>query len=90
MEGEIGSALETGQGDPEYWEAVLRRLQLHKAKAKLREVQAEMVRRHVAELEAGTNVRKEMGWDRWGTGGVPGPRGGVGWLRVTWGVGGYP
>ena len=32
----VEEALEAGDGDPEYWEAVQKRLQIHKAKAQVR------------------------------------------------------
>lgn len=48
--------LEQCEGDPDYWEEVLRRLVLHKAKAKLREVQAQLMTRTVAEMAAGTSA----------------------------------
>ncbi|GFR50783.1 hypothetical protein Agub_g13048 [Astrephomene gubernaculifera] len=48
MEGDVEAALRGGLGDPEYWEAVGRRLQVHKAKAQVREVQAAIMQRHIA------------------------------------------
>ncbi|KAK1300036.1 hypothetical protein QJS10_CPB13g00573 [Acorus calamus] len=35
----------------EYWEAVLKHLQIHKAKARLREIHADLLRRHLKRLE---------------------------------------
>ncbi|KAK1323611.1 hypothetical protein QJS10_CPA02g00431 [Acorus calamus] len=35
----------------EYWEAVLKRLQIYKAKARLREIHADLLRRHLKRLE---------------------------------------
>ncbi|PNH11255.1 Cactin [Tetrabaena socialis] len=48
MEADVERALQGGLGDPEYWEAVLKRLQVHKAKAQVRELQAAVMQRHIA------------------------------------------
>lgn len=41
LEGGIQAQLDSGTAaDPEYWQAVLKRLALHKAKARLREIHA--------------------------------------------------
>ncbi|KAK9864995.1 hypothetical protein WJX84_010006 [Apatococcus fuscideae] len=64
LEASIESQLRTGDaGDPEYWGAVLKRLHVHKAKARLREIHATMLRQHVEQMMAGENVSKAMGWD---------------------------
>lgn len=47
MEAQISDVQEKGQGDPEYWEAVVKKLKIHKAKAKLREIQADLMKKHL-------------------------------------------
>ena len=42
------------------WDGVV---QVHKAKARLREIHATMLRQHVEQMMAGENVSKAMGWD---------------------------
>ncbi|KAK9837652.1 hypothetical protein WJX74_002230 [Apatococcus lobatus] len=63
LEASIESQLRTGNaGDPEYWGAVLKRLHVHKAKARLREIHATKLRQRVEQLMAGEDVPKAMGW----------------------------
>lgn len=60
MEGDVERALAGGLGDPEYWEAVLKRLQVHKAKAQVRELQAALMQRHIsAEIIKREQAREE-------------------------------
>jgi hypothetical protein len=69
MEAGIQEQLEAGDAaDPEFLAAVLRRLQLAKAKARLREIQNRLLERHLARLRAApdtaVDVAAAMGWDR--------------------------
>ncbi|KAG2491815.1 hypothetical protein HYH03_009975 [Edaphochlamys debaryana] len=60
MEADVQRALQGGLGDPEYWEAVLKRLQVHKAKAEVRELQAALMQRHIsAEIIKREQAREE-------------------------------
>ncbi|PNW78408.1 hypothetical protein CHLRE_09g398650v5 [Chlamydomonas reinhardtii] len=60
MEGDVERALSGGLGDPEYWEAVLKRLQVHKAKAQVRELLAAFMQRHIsAEIIKREQAREE-------------------------------
>ncbi|KAL6759749.1 mid region of cactin-domain-containing protein [Haematococcus lacustris] len=43
LEASLQASLASGEGDPEYWHAVLQRLQLHKAKAHVRDIQSRIV-----------------------------------------------
>ena len=67
MEGELTKQLAHGDAaDPEFTAAVLARLEGAKARAKLREIHADRLARHVAALEARADpadVRAVMGWD---------------------------
>lgn len=67
MQHNISAQLERGEGDPEYWDAVLERLKIHAAKAKLREIQAQLLQRKLdaalAEM-AGVDVPAAMGWNQ--------------------------
>ncbi|MEW5304765.1 MAG: hypothetical protein WDW36_007354 [Sanguina aurantia] len=66
MEADVEASLASGEGDPEYWDCVLRRLRLHKGKSKVRETQATIMESHLgAILAAGVDasVRDAMGWD---------------------------
>ncbi|GIL56685.1 hypothetical protein Vafri_12000 [Volvox africanus] len=64
MEADVERALKGGLGDPEYWEAVLKRLQVHKAKAQVRELQAAIMQRHISseilKREAAREERKRQ------------------------------
>ena len=62
MESQIERQLSAGQGDPDYWEAVLSRLQIHAAKARLRELQAELLAKRLSQELANIDVAKAMGW----------------------------
>ena len=69
MEEGISQQLEAGDAaDPEFLAAVLRRLQLAKARARLREVHAALLEAHLARLRAApdtsVDVAAAMGWDR--------------------------
>ncbi|WCJ34410.1 Cactin [Euphorbia peplus] len=48
----------------EYWEAVLKRLQIYKAKACLREIHAKMLRKHLQLLEPSSGDRDKLEDDR--------------------------
>eukprot|EP00887_Chlorella_sp_A99_P001190 scaffold14.g1190.t1 len=71
LEESIQDQLDTGAaGDPEYWAAVLKRLGVAKARARVREVhtgacwarRAEMVGQVFARITGGVNVAEAMGW----------------------------
>ncbi|GIL76926.1 hypothetical protein Vretimale_8609 [Volvox reticuliferus] len=68
MEADVERALKGGLGDPEYWEAVLKRLQVHKAKAQVRELQAAIMQRHISseilKREAAREERKRQAEER--------------------------
>lgn len=67
LEAGITERLDAGEaGDPEYWAAVLRRLTLHKAKARLRELHARLLERHLQRVVLagdGVDVAQAMGWE---------------------------
>jgi len=67
LEAGIMDQLDAGAAaDPEYWAAVLRRLGLHKAKARLRELHARLLERHLGRVVLagdGVDVGAAMGWD---------------------------
>eukprot|EP00878_Enallax_costatus_P024071 GHUV01025659.1.p1 GENE.GHUV01025659.1~~GHUV01025659.1.p1 ORF type:complete len:639 (+),score=216.86 GHUV01025659.1:228-2144(+) len=62
MEADIQRQLAAGEGDPEYWEAVLPRLRIHAAKARLREIKAQMLEERLAAQEEKLDVAAAMGW----------------------------
>lgn len=62
MEADIQKQLAAGEGDPEYWEAVLPRLRIHAAKARLREIKAQMLEERLAAQEEKLDVAAAMGW----------------------------
>jgi hypothetical protein len=65
LDEEIKQQLEEGDcADPEYWEAVRRRLKVYLAKARLREIHFSLQERHRAAQEA--NLQERM---KWGGGG---------------------
>lgn len=68
MEKDITAQLQRGEApDPEFLAAVLSRLGLAKARARLREIHEEKLQVHVAALEAAgdpTDIAAAMGWDR--------------------------
>lgn len=54
MQSQIMAKITAGNAvDPEYWEGLLARLVVYKAKAKLRDIHAELLRRKLSQLEAG-------------------------------------
>jgi hypothetical protein len=63
MEEEIKDNLESGDlADPEFHSAILRRMVLHKARARLRELHAALRARSLAQADQKTDVPKAMGW----------------------------
>ncbi|KAI7846452.1 hypothetical protein COHA_000063 [Chlorella ohadii] len=63
LESGIQEQLDSGTAaDPEYWQAVLKRLALHKAKARLREIHGDILQQHLARMMARPNVAEQMGW----------------------------
>ncbi|KAK9791828.1 hypothetical protein WJX73_003147 [Symbiochloris irregularis] len=68
MQKDITSKLQSGRApDPEFLTVVLSRMDLAKAKARLRETHEERLRRHVEALEAAgdpVDLAAAMGWDR--------------------------
>ena len=51
--------------DPEFSTAILKRLHIHKAKAKLREIHSDLLQQHLDRTQLigdDVNVAKEMGW----------------------------
>jgi len=65
----ITAQLESGEcADPEYWDAVRRRLKVHLARARLRDIHHTLQEKHRQRREAG--IPKMMGWD--GAGGEEG------------------
>ncbi|KIZ03082.1 Uncharacterized protein C19orf29 [Monoraphidium neglectum] len=62
MEANINGSLAAGEGDPDYWEAVLERLQIHAARARLREIHADQLSRRIAKETAKIDVAEVMGW----------------------------
>ncbi|KAF3324430.1 cactin [Carex littledalei] len=60
MQHQIESQMRSGNAKVvEYWEAVLKRLHIYKAKARLREIHASLLRKYLQQLEQGTVVEKE-------------------------------
>ena len=63
MEEDITADLEAGSApDPEFYSAILRRMILHKAKARLRELHSTLLSRSKLQKLNDTNVPKAMGW----------------------------
>ncbi|KAF6257507.1 cactus-binding C-terminus of cactin protein-domain-containing protein [Scenedesmus sp. NREL 46B-D3] len=62
MEKDIQRQLAAGEGDPEYWEAVLPRLKIHAAKARLREIKAQTLEQQLAAQEEKLDVAAALGW----------------------------
>lgn len=63
MEADLKYQLETRTApDPEFYSAILRRLVLHKAKARLREMHATLRAQSLAAAEAGLDVPASLGW----------------------------
>jgi len=62
MAGGIKVQLESGEcADPEYWEAVRRRLNVHLAMARLRDIHRSLQERYLASREG--DVPQQMGWE---------------------------
>ncbi|KAJ4746211.1 Cactin [Rhynchospora pubera] len=60
MQTQIESQMRSGNAKVvEYWEAVLKRLHIYKAKARLREIHASLLRKYLQRLEQGTVAEKE-------------------------------
>ncbi|KAG1678419.1 hypothetical protein FOA52_015186 [Chlamydomonas sp. UWO 241] len=51
LQNEVVSALEGGDGDPEYWEAVQRRLSVHMAKAQVRDCMSKLFAQYIARMK---------------------------------------
>eukprot|EP00775_Hariotina_reticulata_P011120 gene11120-11274_t len=62
MEKDIQRQLAAGEGDPEYWEAVLPRLKIYAAKARLRQIKAQLLEEQLAAQEEKLDVAAAMGW----------------------------
>lgn len=62
LEADMQRQLAAGEGDPEYWEAVLPRLKIHAAKARLREIKAQILEDRLAAQEEKLDVAAAMGW----------------------------
>lgn len=61
LEAGIRQQLDLGEvADPEYWEAVLRRLDIAKARALLREFHADLMERHLSKLRAGVDMPRSL------------------------------
>ena len=63
----LEAQLQSGEAaDPEFSAAILKRLRLHKAKAKLREIHSDLLQRHMDRthhIKESVDVAQEMGWD---------------------------
>lgn len=58
----IQQQLESGDcADPEYWDAVRRRLKVHLARSRLREIHGSLQEKHREQMEG--NVAEKMGWN---------------------------
>lgn len=67
LEDGIQRELDSGEAaDPEFMSAVLKRLMLHKAKARLKEIHQGLMAKHaeriIATQDPSMDVRKAMGW----------------------------
>lgn len=62
----IEEQLQSGEAaDPEFSAAILKRLRIHKAKAKLREIHTDLLQQHLDRTQhvpEGVDVAQEMGW----------------------------
>lgn len=62
----IEEQLQSGEAaDPEFSAAILKRLRIHKAKAKLREIHSDLLQRHLDRTQLvgdSVDVADEMGW----------------------------
>lgn len=64
MRTEIESEMRSGTAKVvEYWEAVLKRLQIYKAKARLKEIHANLLRRHLHRLEQPLETEQKLETD---------------------------
>ncbi|KAJ6797638.1 cactin isoform X2 [Iris pallida] len=64
MQTEIESEMRSGTAKVvEYWEAVLKRLQIYKAKARLKEIHANLLRRHLNHLEQPVETEQKLETD---------------------------
>ncbi len=64
----IEEQLQSGEAaDPEFSAAILKRLRIHKAKAKLREIHRDLMQQNLDRTQLvpddGADVPREMGWD---------------------------
>lgn len=63
----IEDQLQSGEAaDPEFSAAILKRLRIHKAKAKLREIHSDLLQQHLDRTQhvaEDVDVAQEMGWD---------------------------
>ena len=63
----IEAQLQSGEAaDPEFSAAILKRLRIHKAKAKLREIHSDLLQQHLDRthhVPEDVDVAQEMGWD---------------------------
>ncbi|KAJ0961018.1 hypothetical protein J5N97_001015, partial [Dioscorea zingiberensis] len=60
MHRQIESEMRSGNAKVvEYWEAVLKRLQIYKAKARLKEIHASLLRKHLQHLEQPVDTKQE-------------------------------
>lgn len=66
----IEDQLQSGEAaDPEFSAAILKRLRIHKAKAKLREIHSDLLQQHLDRTQhvpEDVDVAQEMGWDEEG------------------------
>ena len=63
MEEDLQSQLDSGTApDPEFHSAILRRMVLHKAKARLRDIHSSLLHRSIAAGERKLDVPTAMGW----------------------------
>ena len=63
MEEDISADLEAGTApDPEFYSAILRRMVLHKARARLREIHSALLARSKMGVVTDADVPKAMGW----------------------------
>lgn len=63
----IEEQLQSGEAaDPEFSAAILKRLRIHKAKAKLREIHSDLLQQHLDRTQhvpGDVDVAQEMGWE---------------------------
>lgn len=62
LRAEVQGMLQSGEADdPEYWGAVLHRLTVHVARARVREIHADILDRHIARTGAGADTVVDLG-----------------------------